>query len=225
MPKLQKIPRVGEQSQKSIIKRPPLSELSKLTPRPCLSALPDITKRTYSGESCSQRSPVHNSPPHKSPRTSPVQKCASGEGKSLVGAVTSWLPHNAKIVNSIPEASSMSETSGPQMVEYLAGRKFLIIPKHNLLSVSPSVAATALSTSNADKNSDAPETSLPVDSASLGPVSLPEVKTEPESPTKPVSSEHPEGLETNQVPDSGDFTDMGVEQDSSQVTTDANNPE
>ncbi|ENN79975.1 hypothetical protein YQE_03589, partial [Dendroctonus ponderosae] len=64
---------------------------------------------------------------------------ATAKCQSLVGAVTSWLPHNVKIVDN-PEAT---EAPRPQYVEYLAGRKFLVIPKHNFMSVSGSSISQA----------------------------------------------------------------------------------
>ncbi|KAJ3659214.1 hypothetical protein Zmor_010915 [Zophobas morio] len=62
------------------------------------------------------------------------------ETKSLVGSVTSWLPHSSTIqVDNMQrnKENEPAEAPRPQYVEYLAGRKFLIIPKHNVVSVSP----------------------------------------------------------------------------------------
>jgi hypothetical protein len=62
------------------------------------------------------------------------------ETKSLVGSVTSWLPHSSTIqVDNMQrnKENEPVEAPRPQYVEYLAGRKFLIIPKHNVVSVSP----------------------------------------------------------------------------------------
>lgn len=64
------------------------------------------------------------------------------ETKSLVGSVTSWLPHSSTIqVDNMQrnKENEPSEAPRPQYVEYLAGRKFLIIPKHNVVSISPTV--------------------------------------------------------------------------------------
>lgn len=67
------------------------------------------------------------------------------ETKSLVGSVTTWLPHSSTIqVDSMQKnkENEPMEAPRPQYVEYLAGRKFLIIPKHNIVSISPTSLPT-----------------------------------------------------------------------------------
>lgn len=170
LPKLQRIPRSDDnafQSDSESITGQ-LPDLPKLTPRP-----------------------IQSSP--KPTEISALQASITETNKSIVGSVTSWLPHNAKIVENIPHHTSEEPTPElprPQYVEFLAGRKFLVIPKHNFVSVSPNVAATAISkTAIAKTATDAVDsTSVPVDSASLGPVSPTELKPEPESPSKPENS-------------------------------------
>ncbi|CAG9762205.1 unnamed protein product [Ceutorhynchus assimilis] len=51
---------------------------------------------------------------------------------SLVGGLTSYHPHNVQIVNNA-EPTIMSR---PQIIEYINGRRFMIIPKYNYMSVS-----------------------------------------------------------------------------------------
>lgn len=71
------------------------------------------------------------------PTTQPVKTI---ESKSIVGSVTSWLPHSSTIqVEQKNKGNQPVEAPRPQYLEYLAGRKFLIIPKHNVVSISPTV--------------------------------------------------------------------------------------
>ncbi|KAL1489687.1 hypothetical protein ABEB36_013628 [Hypothenemus hampei] len=84
--------------------------------------------------------------------------------KSLVGSVTSWLPHNVKIINN----QEPSEVSRPQYVEYLGGRKFLVIPKHNFMSVSSRSSVSRSEDVIVTPNAIQPP-EVPISSASLGP--------------------------------------------------------
>ncbi|KAH1022092.1 hypothetical protein HUJ04_011542 [Dendroctonus ponderosae] len=102
---------------------------------------------------------------------------ATAKCQSLVGAVTSWLPHNVKIVDN-PEAT---EAPRPQYVEYLAGRKFLVIPKHNFMSVSGSSISQAPDTVQ--------PTEVPVSSGNNTSERMLSVKHEPLSPLKPPEEE------------------------------------
>ncbi|XP_066252805.1 uncharacterized protein [Euwallacea similis] len=92
----------------------------------------------------------------------PIQQPSEG-CKSLVGSVTSWLPHNSKIVNSEEPA----EAPKPQNIEYIGGRKFLVIPKHNVMSVSS--GRSFLRSENSVTPNVLQPTELPHISASLGP--------------------------------------------------------
>lgn len=195
LPKLQRIPRPTDlpYPQESVLSNDQLPELPRLTPRPqMLQSVPSITTESSTS----------------------VQ--SSSESKSLVGSVTTWLPHNSKIVDNIQRTSEEpTEVPRPQYVEFLGGRKFLVIPKHNFMSVSPSVAATA--TSKPNDNSAASEnvdtTTIPTDSASLGPNSDMNIKPEPESPSKPENSQTPEAMEVDITP-SEPASAMEVEQKS-----------
>ncbi|KAJ8943639.1 hypothetical protein NQ318_005640 [Aromia moschata] len=194
LPKLQRIPRTGDTpfSQESDLKSDQLPELPRLTPRP---------------------TPVQSLP--KVALDPPAIQPAPTESKSLVGSVTTWLPHNSKIVENIQRTNEEpTEAPRPQYVEFLGGRKFLVIPKHNFMSVSPTVAVTA--TSKPDNNNvigDVVETTtVPTDSASLGPDPDITVKPEPESPSKPENSQTPEAMEVDSVPVSELATKMEVEQ-------------
>ncbi|XP_072385779.1 uncharacterized protein [Diabrotica undecimpunctata] len=117
------------------------------------------------------------------------------EQKSLVGSMTTWLPHNAKLIENIRQVNETPSGQGihrPQYVEILGGRKFLVIPKHNFMSVSPTVATSAVtSRPNVDP--------INIDSASLGSDPVSDIKTEPESPSKPENSQTPEAMEVEDI--------------------------
>lgn len=115
--------------------------------------------------------------------------------KNLVGGVTTWFPPSSKIqLNSnsllLPKTSTEStmQSPRPQSITIMGDRKFLIIPKHSILSVSPTIGAavntpsatrqltsptadTAPIPENPEKNGDSlPSTVEPIQvSASLGP--------------------------------------------------------
>lgn len=94
-----------------------------------------------------------------------------------MGSVTSWLPHNVKIIN----AEEPGVAPRPQYVEYLGGRKFLVIPKHNYMSVSSSGGM-----SKPEETIQTPQPmEVPTNSASLGPGGD-DVKDEPPSPNPAV---------------------------------------
>ncbi|XP_045480357.1 uncharacterized protein LOC123684896 isoform X2 [Harmonia axyridis] len=107
----------------------------------------------------------------------------SSENSSILGHVTSWLPQNSRIeVDN--QQRSVSETAGParpQYVEYLAGRKFLIIPKYNVVSVSPTVGARTSQPPQIQETVDL----IPGQTADVAAT----VKSEPVSPSKPENSQ------------------------------------
>ncbi|CAG9861460.1 unnamed protein product [Phyllotreta striolata] len=118
-------------------------------------------------------------PPKLTPR--PPQ---TDETKSLVGSLTTWLPHNSKIIDSIQATGeAQAGVPRPQYIEILAGRKFLVIPKHNFLTISPPAAATAVG--------DADDALLNADSADSADS---RIKIEPDSPSKPENSQTPEAM-------------------------------
>ncbi|XP_056630900.1 uncharacterized protein LOC130441305 [Diorhabda sublineata] len=121
------------------------------------------------------------------------------EESFLVGSLTTWLPHNSKIIDNTHQVNETSNDVGtprPQYVEYLAGRKFLVIPKQNFISVSPRLAAAAVTSVE--------ENPINLDSASLGSNQLFEIKNEPDSPSKPENSQTAVAMEIdNFVEESG----------------------
>ncbi|XP_068906166.1 uncharacterized protein [Tenebrio molitor] len=118
LPTLQRIPRPGDSPQQEI------ATPGGVVPNmPRLLPLPKVAK---------------DAPPP--PRQTKNVTQTATETKSLVGSVTSWLPHSSTIqVDNMQrnKENEPVEAPRPQYVEYLAGRKFLIIPKHNVVSVSP----------------------------------------------------------------------------------------
>lgn len=125
---------------------PPLTPINPLKTFSAQSAVPQLPRVTCSPK----ESPLHDSSASimsrlvqmpkigkDAPATQPVKTI---ESKSIVGSVTSWLPHSSTIqVEQRNKENQPVEAPRPQYLEYLAGRKFLIIPKHNVVSISPTV--------------------------------------------------------------------------------------
>lgn len=183
------------------------SKLPRLTPRPSLlSTVPKFIK--VSENSNSSHLSVQN------------------ENKSIVGSVTTWFPSSSTIqVSQDVDSANVSENTSiippprPQHVEVLGNRKFIIIPKHNIVSVSPTIAAAA-APSNKPVNSNVSETTTvlgftftnkvaaegttnitsTLDSASLGPSDIPKIKTESPSHPEPFLKD-PLAIEENMETD------------------------
>lgn len=124
--------------------------------------------------------------------------------KNIVGAVTTWFAPNSRVrMNS--KGVNLKDTANcpkPQSVAYMGDRKFLVLPKGNVLSVSPTAGA-ALSTPTvfqqpvhptADQAPvlvppgsnnviiPTPGTEIPPSGASLGPETLLQVGQPPQLP-------------------------------------------
>ncbi|EFA01707.1 uncharacterized protein LOC664527 isoform X2 [Tribolium castaneum] len=133
---------------------PPLTPINTLKSMSAQSSvLPTLQRIPRPGDSPQQDTAISGGVPNM-PRLLPLPKAkdvptkqsknptqTATETKSLVGSVTSWLPHSSTIQvdNMRNKENEPIEAPRPQYVEYLAGRKFLIIPKHNVVSVSPTV--------------------------------------------------------------------------------------
>ncbi|KAK9728026.1 F-box-like [Popillia japonica] len=153
-PKLQRIPKPQDANitnTPQIVKSlPPVPkpELPKLTPRPGLASGPKFIKSLP---------PV---PKPELPKLTPRPGLASGpkfikvnniseqnasESKSLVGSVTTWFPPSStiQVANDQTRVNDVETHSPPrpQFVEFLGNKKYLIVPKHNILSVSPAIAS------------------------------------------------------------------------------------
>ncbi|KAF5299600.1 hypothetical protein FQA39_LY11515 [Lamprigera yunnana] len=212
LPKLQRIPRTSESELDSApvckstdeIKEPVQSDLPRLTPRPTL--LPQTSTAIKGPETGS------TAPPHT-------------ENKSIVGSVTTWFPSSSTIqVSEGSNPTAISETISvaqqrPQHVEFLGKKQFLIIPKQNVLAISPNIptSATAPATKPVSNNNSEISTGFKVategsatvastpDAASLGPpVEVSTIKTEPLSPLKftdpqPICIEEQKDAESDKI--------------------------
>lgn len=137
--------------------------------------------------------------------------------KSIVGSVTTWFPPSTKIqLNSTtsPSKNPVDPVKAPlpQSITIMGERKFLIVPKHTILSVSPTIGAAVntpsakpVSSPTADKapltvsedkniiSADAPGAVSP-SSASLGAV------VPSDDPEKPVIETEISILDPDQSP-------------------------
>lgn len=65
----------------------------------------------------------------------------STEPKGIVGAVTTWFPPSSTIqVGDAQEGAPALLPQRPQFVEFVGNRKYLVVPTHNVVAVSPTVA-------------------------------------------------------------------------------------
>lgn len=178
LPKLQRIPRPDDPTflRETELNSDEFPEMPRLIPRP--DQIPEISKSV----------------------TPPLQSTVS-EIKSIVGSVTTWLPHNSKIVDNIQQnCEEPTEVPRPQYVEFLAGRKFLVIPKHNFMSVSPTLAASVVTKAAISKISDNLHMNMPsVDAENSAPDPDPVTKPTSESPSKPENSQTPEAMEVDAI--------------------------
>lgn len=145
--------------------------------------------------------------------TSPVHSI-NHEYKSIVGSVTSWLPHNSKIVDNIPQnCEEPTEIPRPQYVEFLAGRKFLVIPKHNFMSVSSSMTASAAARTVPKISNDVKINQSVSTPESQIAYTDPDPVTKPtsESPSKPENSFVPEDREVVERSQPADYVEMDKE--------------
>lgn len=169
-PKLQRIPRPGEKpitSKLSIIPRQNTHDTSQLTRVSKFSTVPHYVKVSDSYNMGGVSEPT----------------------KSIVGSVTTWFPPSSKIQlssnNSSPKTSTDTmQSPRPQSITVMGDRKYLVIPKHSVLSVSPTIGAAVntpssrpLTSPTADKapitdknvaSVDLPAAAVPT-SACLGP--------------------------------------------------------
>ena len=105
---------------------------------------------------------------HQSLLTSQQTAKGTGNKGTIVGSVTTWLPPSSTIQlttsggaktsspvttsfsGSVPSTSTPSDSctsppsaTGVQALARMGGKKYIVVPKHNVLSVSPAMAATA----------------------------------------------------------------------------------
>lgn len=58
------------------------------------------------------------------------------ESNSVIGSMTTWVPPTANVLSNRSQLDI--ETTPPQSIAIVAGRKYIMVPKTNLMSVSPS---------------------------------------------------------------------------------------
>lgn len=138
-PKLQRIPRPGE---KQIM--------------PNISIIPKNNDSNNTQNKVYRISKFTTVPQYV--KVSETNPAVSEPAKSIVGAVTTWFPPSSKIQlnsnNSPPKNSTESvQSPRPQSITIMGDRKFLIIPKHNILSVSPTIGAAVNTPSSRPINS------------------------------------------------------------------------
>lgn len=128
----------------------------------------------------------------------------------MVGGVTTWFPPSSTIqvgTNQLkPTEVGPVSSRRPQFVEFLGNKKFVIIPKHSILSVSPTIAATAGNqleesvnipddTQTSDNAAHVESGPSAPDSASLGPGNS---DAEPEHSVK-IETESPVRMDVNAI--------------------------
>lgn len=59
----------------------------------------------------------------------------SKENKSVIGSMTTWVPPTANLISNRSQLDI--SVSPPQSIAIVAGRKYIMVPKTNLMSVSP----------------------------------------------------------------------------------------
>lgn len=182
-----------ENSPKDIAPPPPLTPITALqsvTAQPT-ALLPKLQRIPKSPDNRAA-SPPHGEQQQQADRTP--------ANSSILGHVTSWLPQNSRIqVGGQPRHAAPPR---PQYVEYLAGRKFLIIPKYNVVSVSPTVGVRS-----SQPPPPAPE-NVGLTPAQTADVATSAVKSEPVSPSKPENTQTPESAHPNVEPMEVDDEDV-----------------
>lgn len=162
---------------------PPLTPVSSLkaSQPPVAGVLPKLQRitRADGDEGDAIATQQLQQPLPQPTRTSPPPPSPAPEPKGLVGGVTTWFPPSSTIRVGGDQLRQPRFGSGnvprPQFVEILGDRKYLIIPKHNVLSVSPSVATTSAVVGGGSRSEenvasgDGVAQKEPPDSASLGP--------------------------------------------------------
>lgn len=110
------------------------------------SILPKLQRINHANDAKNSNIPLPALLPHsnvclpKLPRPIEMYSSHQTENKSLVGSVTTWFPPSSTIQvgnNEINSENNSVRIPRPQFVEYIGSKKFLIVPKHNVLSVLP----------------------------------------------------------------------------------------
>lgn len=120
---------------------PPLTPINSLKAMNIQTTmLPKLQRIPRPGESIPLSNPELNKieMPKLTPRPgmlSNISYTSQNEVKSLVGSLTTWFPPSSTIQVGNEDTANSVRVTRPQFVEILGNRKFLIVPKHNFLSV------------------------------------------------------------------------------------------
>lgn len=68
--------------------------------------------------------------------TATTTSTTNGGGGSVIGGITTWMPSSTNVTTNRSELDINS--TPPQSIAIVAGRKYIMVPKTNLMSVSPS---------------------------------------------------------------------------------------
>ncbi|XP_017770384.1 PREDICTED: uncharacterized protein LOC108558090 [Nicrophorus vespilloides] len=166
---LEQDPKVGAASLMTPL--PPLTPANTLKPVQT-NALPKLQRIPKPNEVPLKDIPLPELPKlTPKPGIVPVQ-----ENKSILGSVTTWFPPSSTIQldnNDNNQENVPQEPPRPQLVEFVGNKKYLIVPRHNILSVAPLVPKTPLEN----------------------------VKTEPKSPNKSMETMEPSIPSQTAAPD------------------------
>lgn len=123
---------------------PPLTPISALKSNSATSIIPPQLQRmprsNDTGVVDNVLSPIPVEPDHPIPVIPPAP--ALEIRKNIVGAVTTWFAPNSRVRMNSKGVNLTANCPKPQSVAFMGDRKFLVLPKGNVLSVSPTAGAT-----------------------------------------------------------------------------------
>lgn len=111
----------------------------------------DITPKIPNGPKTEPEIETDKNPPQ-------TQNAHAHEPKGILGAVTTWFPASSTIQVGQVGDDTMSRPEPPprpQLVEFVGSKKYLIVPRHNVLSVAhmqPAMATTPIPQNNPVKS-------------------------------------------------------------------------
>lgn len=73
---------------------------------------------------------------NRATRIEAKESTTANTGGSVIGGMTTWVPPTASLASSRSQLDS--DATPPQSIAIVAGRKYIMVPKTNLMSVSPS---------------------------------------------------------------------------------------
>lgn len=134
-PKLQRLPRMGESGKLITVPR------FVKVPRSCESVLPP--QQGQKGVSVNKGTIV-GSVTTWLPPSSTIQLSPNGVTKTSSNVASASFSTSASSTGTISDPlASPQNSSSVQSIARMGGKKYIVVPKHNVLSVSPAMAATA----------------------------------------------------------------------------------